>query len=88
MVKNLPANARDIEMQVLCLGWEYPLEERAWHLSLVFMPGESHAHRSLVFYIPWGHKESDTTEGLSMHAAWEGDPSPSLASALVLWIPS
>ena len=48
MVKNPPANARDIEMQVLSLGWEYPLEGRAWQLSLVFMPGESHAHRSLV----------------------------------------
>ena len=88
MVKNPPANARDIEMQVLSLGWEYPLEGRAWQLCLVFMPGESHAHRSLAGYSPWGHKESDMTEGLSMHAAWKGDPFPSLVSASVFWIPS
>ena len=27
VVKNLPANAGDMEMQVLSLGWEGPLEE-------------------------------------------------------------
>ena len=27
MVKNLPANAGDLETQVLSLGWEDPLEE-------------------------------------------------------------
>ena len=26
-----------------------------------FLPEESHGHRSLVGYSPWGHKESDTT---------------------------
>ena len=31
----------------------------------VFLPGESHGQRSLAGYSPWGHKESDTTEGLS-----------------------
>ena len=35
---------------------------RAWHLTLVFLPGESHGQRSLVGYSPWAHKESDTTE--------------------------
>ena len=25
----------------------------------VFLPGESHGHRSLAGYSPWGHKESD-----------------------------
>ena len=28
----------------------------------VFLPGESHGQRSLVFYSPWGHQESDTPE--------------------------
>ena len=28
----------------------------------VFLPGESHGHRSLAGDSPWGHKESDTTE--------------------------
>ena len=33
----------------------------------MFLPGESHGQRSLVDYSPWGHKESDTTEGLHHH---------------------
>ena len=35
---------------------------RAWQLTLVFLPGESHGQRSLVGYSPWGHTESVTTE--------------------------
>ena len=34
----------------------------------VFLPGESHRERSLMGYSPWGRKESDTTEKLSMYA--------------------
>ena len=35
-------------------------------LTLVFLPGESHGQRSLVGYSPWGCKESDTTERLTL----------------------
>ena len=35
---------------------------------LQFLPGESHGQRSLAGYSPWSHKESDTSERLSMHA--------------------
>ena len=38
---------------------------RKWPLAPVFLPGESHAQRSLAGYSPWGRKESDTTEQLS-----------------------
>ena len=31
----------------------------------VFLPGESHGQRSLAGYSPWGHKQSDMTEGLN-----------------------
>ena len=49
------------ETQVLSLGWEDPLEkEMATHSIL--LPGKSHGQRSLVGCIPWGRKESDTTE--------------------------
>ena len=34
----------------------------------VFLPGEFHGQRSLVGYNPQDHKESDTTEQLSMHS--------------------
>jgi len=32
----------------------------------VFLPGESHGKRSLVGYSPWGCKESETTEQLTL----------------------
>ena len=50
------------EMQVWSLGQEdLPEEEMVTHFS-VFLPGKSHGQRSLEGYIPWGHKELDTTE--------------------------
>ena len=33
----------------------------------IFLPGKAHGQRSLVGYSLWGHKESDTTEQLSMN---------------------
>ena len=57
LVKNPPAIR---ETWVRSLGWEDPLEkEKATHSSI--WPGESHGLCSL-----WGHKESDTTERLSL----------------------
>ena len=48
MVKNLPANAGDVETWVRSLGWEDPLEEgMATHLLR-----ECHGQRSLVGYSP------------------------------------
>ena len=37
---------------------------RKWHPTPVLLPGESHGGRNLVGCIPWGRKESDTTERL------------------------
>ena len=39
---------------------------RAWQITPVFLPGDSHRQRSLADYSPWGHKESDMTEQLSI----------------------
>ena len=61
MVKNLPAMQ---ETQVQSLGWEDALEKRVTTPSSI-LAGKSHVQRSLAGYGPWGHKESDTTEGLS-----------------------
>ena len=36
----------------------------ATHSSV--LPGKVHGHMSLAGYSPWGHKESDTTEGLTV----------------------
>ena len=52
LVKNLPAMQKT---WVQSLGWEDPLEkEKATHSSI------------LAWRIPWGRKESDTTERISL----------------------
>ena len=40
---------------------------REWSPTPVFLPEEFCEQRSLVGYSPWGHKESDTTEWLSLY---------------------
>ena len=62
MVKNLPAVQ---EMQVRSLGWEDSLEKE-WQPIPVFLPEKPHGQRSLAGYNPWGHKESDMTEQLTL----------------------
>ena len=39
---------------------------RKWLPTPVFLPGESHGQRSLAAYSPWGCKELDTTERLTL----------------------
>ena len=49
------------ETWVQSLGWEDPLEKgKATHSSIL-------ARRIHGLYSPWGRKESDTTEWLSLH---------------------
>ena len=62
MVKNLSAMQ---ETWVWSLGWEDPLEKE-WLPTPVFLPRESHGQRSLADCSPWGRKESDTTEWLTL----------------------
>ena len=47
-----------------------PLENQSikWQPTPVFLPGKFYEQRSLGGYSTWGHKESDMTEWLSMHA--------------------
>ena len=40
--------------------------EKKWQPIPVFLPGESHGQRSLAGYIPWGRKEVDMSEGLTL----------------------
>ena len=57
LVKNLPAVR---ESWVRSLGWEDPLQEgKATHSSIL-------AWRIHGLYSPWGRKESDMTERLSL----------------------
>ena len=39
---------------------------REWEPTPVFLPGESHGQRNLTGYSPWGPKELDTTEQLTL----------------------
>ena len=61
VVKNLPANAGDLER----LGFNSWVRKnpwrRKWQSTPVFLP-ESHGQGNLAGYSPWGRKESDTTE--------------------------
>ena len=61
MVKNLPAVQ---ETCVWSLGQEDPLEKGT--PTSVILPGEFHGQRSLMGYSPWGHKESNMTERLTL----------------------
>ena len=60
MVKNLPAMRKT---WVQSLSWKDPLEENIAALQYSCLENP----RGLAGYSPWGHKESDTTERLSMH---------------------
>ena len=44
----------------------YPWK-REWQSIPVFLLGEFHGQRKLVGYSPWGRKESDTTEPVTLH---------------------
>ena len=58
MAKNPPAM---LETWVQSLGWENPIEKGM--VIPVFWPGEFHG----LYGNPWGCKELDTTEQLSLH---------------------
>ena len=66
MVKNLPANPGNIRDTGLIPGSGRSLEKEM-ATSTVFLAGESHGHKSLAGYRPWGHKESDMTEEVGTH---------------------
>ena len=52
------------ETWIQSLGWEDHLEKGI--PTPVFLLGEFHGQRSLVSYSPWGCKEPDTTELLTL----------------------
>ena len=74
VVKNPPADARDTSDLGSIPGQEDTLEEEM-ATTLVFLPGKPHEQRSLEGYGLWGHKESNTTEQLSMLTTKHSRPS-------------
>ena len=62
VVKNPPANARRHKRHLFD-PWVGKIPwRRAWQLTPVFLPGESHGQRSPAGYSPKGCKELDMTE--------------------------
>ena len=66
LVKNLLAIRKTQEMQVDPWVRKIPWR-RAWLSTPVLLPGKFHGQRSLTGCRPWGHKELDMTEQLSLH---------------------
>ena len=62
MLKNLPAMQ---ETWVQSLGQEDPWR-REWQPIPVFLPGKFHGQRSQAGHSPWGYKELDMTERLTL----------------------
>ena len=66
VVKNPPAKVGDTRDDSLILGLGRASREGKWQPTPILLPGKSHVQRSLVGYRPWGHKELDMTERLSV----------------------
>ena len=66
VLKNLPVRACQCRRHGFdpCVG-KTPCR-RAWQPTPVFLPGESHRQRSLAGYSPWGRKQLDTSEQLTL----------------------
>ena len=60
MVKRLPA-MQETNPWVGKIPWR-----KKWQPTPMFWPGESHGQRGLLGYSPGRHKESDTTERLTL----------------------
>ena len=62
---------QDTELQPLAREllhiWGAIFWSRRWQPTPVFSPEKFHGQRGLVDYSPWGYKESDMNEQLSMH---------------------
>ena len=67
LVKTLPANADRHKRCGFTLRVGKISSSRKWQPTPVFLSEKFHGQRSLVRYNPWGHKESNTTERLSVH---------------------
>ena len=80
LIKDLPAM-----QETLFNSWVAKIPWRRDRLPTpVFLPGESHAQRSLASYSPWGSKESDVTEqlGIAQHGLWQ----PRLGCLQLAWL--
>ena len=59
-------SAHSVQDSCSILGLGRPPWRREWPPTPVFFPGEFLGQRSLAGYSPWGHRESDPTEQLTL----------------------
>ena len=59
-------NAKECSNYRIIAFISYSGRRRQWHPTPVLLPGKSHGPRSLVGSSPWGCKESDVTELLTL----------------------
>ena len=82
MIKKWPATQ---EPQVWSMVWEDLLEKGI--PTPVFLPGGFHGQRNLAGYSPWGRKESDITERLSLtNICWGGAFSAYYVAILICFL--
>ena len=63
MRKLTPKEIKSFAQYHRAIWWQCHITwRRQWQPTPVLLPGKSHGRRSLLGYIPWVHKESDTTE--------------------------
>ena len=68
VVKNIPSNAGDTRDAGSIPGSVCPPGIGNGSLLQYFLPGKFHGHSSLAGYSPWGRKELDTTEQLTLYS--------------------
>ena len=61
VVRDLPITQEKFDPWVRKIPWR-----RKWQPTSVLLPGKFHGQRSLMDYSPWGHKESDMPEWLTL----------------------
>ena len=67
--------------QVEMMPWR-----REWQPTPVFLPGEFHEQRNLAGHSPWGRKELDTTDRLTLSLSLLSDPHISVLSTALSYI--
>jgi len=82
LVKN-PSAMQETPIQFL--GWEDPLE-KGTAPTPVFWTGEFRGQRNVAGYSPWGHKETNMAEQLSLLLSWEPGQLPQV-TLINIWGP-
>ena len=65
-LKGFPGGSDGKESAYSAVGPGFDPWRKEWLPTPAFLPGEFHGQKSLAGYSPWGRKELDTTERLTL----------------------